>query len=132
MNVALSAVLADAVGIWGVALSTLVTEAVAACVVLPLLVFRASGLPPGALAAAAVRPLLPAAALALPLLVGLGRGLELDSLGELTPLALVWTPLAALAVWRFGFSPGERASLARKLLPGGRGGPLDERLEPLA
>jgi O-antigen/teichoic acid export membrane protein len=118
VNVALSIVLADAVGIWGVALATVVTESIAALVVIPLLVARGAGVPVARLAVAAVRPLLPALAAALVVLVGIARALDVDTLLQLAALGAVWIAVAGAAVWRLGLSRFERAATARRLLPG--------------
>lgn len=117
-NVVLSVFLAGAVGIWGVALSTLATDIALLLYVVPVLAAPAAGLRPSAFARAALRPVLPAAAVAALVLVGIGRLTEPDTLVELVPLGVAWCAAAGLALWRFGFDAGERAVLSRELRPG--------------
>ena len=88
-NLALSIVLAYAVGIWGVALATLVTEAIATGIVTPLLIRRETGLPFTPLARAWLRPVALAAVAALPTLVA-ARLLAIDTLLEFTAVGAVW------------------------------------------
>jgi O-antigen/teichoic acid export membrane protein len=117
-NLVLSVVLAKAVGIWGVALSTLVTDAAALVYVVPALVAPAASLPAATFARAAARPVLPALAVAVVLFGGLARWLEPDTLLELLPFGAAWLLACGWAVWRFGFNESERAGLGRQLRPG--------------
>lgn len=117
VNLALSIVLASWVGIWGVALSTLVTEAVATVVVTPLLVWRETGVDPGRLALAWLRPIALAAAAALPTLVA-ARLLAIDSLLEFTAVAGVWAIVYGAVSWRWGLDERERGVLRRALKGG--------------
>lgn len=116
-NLALSIVLATAVGIWGVAVATLATEALAVAVVLPLLVRRAAPIDTRELVAAWARPVLVAAAAAAPTLALLGRGLPVDTLPEIGAVGLAWAGLFGTLLWRFGLDEGERTALRRAVAP---------------
>jgi len=109
-NLALSIVLASVVGIWGVALATLVTETVATVIVAPRLVRRETGVGFGDLARAWLRPTALAAAAALPTLV-LARALPVDTLLEFTLVGAAWTAVFGGVFWRWGMEPVERARL---------------------
>jgi O-antigen/teichoic acid export membrane protein len=117
-NVALSAVLAATVGIWGVALSTLLVETLLLLYVAPALVAPVSALRLAAIIRSIVRPVLPATAAGVVVLLGIGRWVDPDSLLELVPLGAAWAIASGLVLWRFGFDPGERAAIARQLRPG--------------
>lgn len=112
VNLALSIVLASAIGIWGVALATLLTEAVAAAVVTPLLVRRETGLGVGTLARAWLRPVLLAAVVALPTL-GAARLLAIDTLLEFSAVAGVWAVAYGGVFWLWGLDERERGTLRR-------------------
>jgi O-antigen/teichoic acid export membrane protein len=112
-NLALSVALAATVGLWGVALATLVTEALAVV----LIAGRLAGVAPLGVAAAALRPLLPALLAAGPVLVLLARALP-EGRWSVVLVGLVWTAAAALAVWRLGFARDERRRLGGRLLGG--------------
>ena len=68
------------------------------------------------LARAMLRPLPPALAAGVVVLLGVGRLGDLDTRLELLPVGCLWALSAALAVWRFGFDREERAVVARQLL----------------
>jgi len=116
-NVVLSVVLAPTVGIWGVALSTLVTDLAVLLYIVPALVAPAASIRAAAFARAALRPVLPAVAAALLLLVGVARLTEPDTLLELLPLGIAWFLACGFALWRYGFDEGERATIGRQLRP---------------
>ena len=118
VNVALSVVLALTVGIWGVALSTLVVDLALLLYVVPGLVAPAAATEAATFARAALRPVLPALAAALVILVAFARLAEPDTLLELLPLGVAWLAASALVLWRFGFDDEERAVLFRQLRPG--------------
>ncbi|MBA2476844.1 MAG: oligosaccharide flippase family protein [Actinobacteria bacterium] len=107
-NLVLSVVLALAVGLWGVALATLLTEGFAATVVLPLLARRETGLEIRPLVLAWLRPAALAAAAALPTLVVLGRAIEVDTLLEFGAVGVCWALLFGLVTWLFGLEDDER------------------------
>lgn len=117
INLVLSIVLAMVVGIWGVALATLVTEAVATVLVTPLLVRRETGLGLGPLARAWLRPVVLAAAAGLPTL-GAARALPVDTLVEFTGVAAAWAVLYGAVFWRWGLDGRERATLRRAFARG--------------
>jgi len=119
VNLILSVALASLVGIWGVALATLVTEAAASAVVTPLLVRRETGLPIGPLALAWLRPIVLAAVAAMPTLVA-ARLLAIDTLLEFTAVAAVWALAYAAVFWRWGFDERERGTLLRAFSSGVR------------
>lgn len=115
LNLTASAVLAAVVGIWGVALSSLVAELVTLAVV-SRLVAADRILSLASLAAAALRPVVPAAAVAVPVLALVPRFYEPDTLLSLCPVAAVWLAALAPLVWRFGFDGNERAAIAERFL----------------
>jgi O-antigen/teichoic acid export membrane protein len=125
VNVVLSLVLVETVGIWGVALATLVADVGVLLYVVPALAAPAAGISVASFARAALRPLLPAAAAAVPLLVVASRALEPDTLLELAPVGLAWVALCGAAIWRFGLDRDERDVLGRTLR-GGRGAAAPE------
>lgn len=116
-NIVLSVVLASTVGIWGVALSTLLTDVAVLLYVVPVLVAPAASLRVATLAWATLKPVLPGAVAALLVLVGIARIAEPDTLLELLPLGIVWAVVAGWALWRFGLDAEERAGFSRQLRP---------------
>jgi O-antigen/teichoic acid export membrane protein len=114
-NLVLSIVLAWTVGLWGVALATLVTEATATLVLVPRLAVPASGLSYRDLARASLRPLPGALVVAAIVLVGVARAYDPSTLAALVPLGLLWIAAFVPAVYRFGLSQDERRALARQL-----------------
>ena len=120
-NVVLSVALAKTVGIWGVALSTLVTDFVALAYIVPALVAPASGVSVAALAADVLRPVVVASAVAVIVLVGVARLFEPETLLGLAPLGLLWVATAGLALLRYGIGSEERSVL---------GGMLSRRAPP--
>lgn len=118
LNLALSLALAVPLGIWGVALATLVTESLAGFVLVPRLLAGSSGESWIGVLRAAVRPVLPAAAVAVLVLVLLARAVEPETLLELAAIGVVWVGLFLPAVWLWGLRHDERTSLGRVLRPG--------------
>jgi len=114
LNVVLSVVLAYTVGIWGVALSTLVTDLGALAVIAPRLVAPVAGVSLLDLVRAFVRPLLTGLVVAIPVLGLLGRVSPAHHLWELGPLGVVWVAACGAALWRFGIAPSERAGIRRE------------------
>jgi O-antigen/teichoic acid export membrane protein len=112
-NVALSVVLAATVGIWGVALSTLVTNA-AVLLLIPRLAARVSGLGARVLASAGLRPVLPALVVGA-LVFGAGRLADADELASAAVVGLVWVAAGGLAIWRFGLDERMRHGLLGRL-----------------
>ena len=113
VNVVLSIVLASAVGIWGVALSTLVTDLIALAYIAPALAAPAAGVSIRALLRDLLGPVLPALAAAAVVLVGIGRAVDVETLAGLLPLGLLWATVAGLVLWRYGLSREDRSALAR-------------------
>jgi O-antigen/teichoic acid export membrane protein len=116
-NVAISIGLALWVGIWGVALATVVTEAVFVLAIVPRLVARADGPAPAELARAVLRPLGAAAVAAALVLGGLGRALDADTLAALAPVGALWVAAAAAAVWWFGLDEDDRTAITARVVP---------------
>jgi O-antigen/teichoic acid export membrane protein len=114
-NLLLSFLLAWAWGLWGVALSTLVTDLLMLAWVVPKIAAPAASASSGALAGAPLRPAGPALAVAAVVLVGIARWWQPDTLLSLVPLGALWTVAAAAAIWRFGLAADERAQLGREL-----------------
>ncbi len=117
-NLTLSFVLAWTWGIWGVAVSTLVTDVVALAWIVPRIAAPAAVTPATRLARAALRPVLPAAAAAAVVLVGVARLWDPQTLIALIPLGALWAVAGAAAMWQFGLAATERALFAREF--GGR------------
>jgi O-antigen/teichoic acid export membrane protein len=113
-NLVLSFLLAWQWGLWGVALSTLVTDLVMLAWVVPRIAAPAAGTSSGVLVRAALRPLVPALVIAAVVLVGVARWWHPDTLLALAPLGVLWTVLAAAAIWRFGLAADERAQFGRE------------------
>jgi O-antigen/teichoic acid export membrane protein len=114
VNLVLSVVLAATVGLWGVALSTLLTDA-AALVLVTRVTAPVAFTSVGELTRASARPVVPALAAALVVLVGAARIWSPDTLLTLVPLGVAWALAGGFAIWRFGLDPGERAQLGRQL-----------------
>ena len=68
------------------------------------------------LARAILRPVPPALAAGVVVLLGVGRLGDLDTRLELLPLGCLWAVVCGIAVWRFGFDREERAVVSRQLL----------------
>jgi putative peptidoglycan lipid II flippase len=117
VNLALSVLLAELVGLWGVAAATVATEALAALVLIPRLVARGAGVSPRELALAALRPAAPATAAALVVLVGVARLTDADTLPTVAFVGVLWILVCGTAVWRFGLDAGEREGVRRRLGP---------------
>jgi O-antigen/teichoic acid export membrane protein len=126
VNVALSLALLQTVGIWGVALATLVADLAVLAYVVPFLAAPASGVSAAAFGRATLRPLLPAAAAAIPLVI-VARAFDTNELSTLAPVGIGWVAVCSLAIWRFGLDREEREVL-RRVLRGGRGAAAPEPL----
>jgi O-antigen/teichoic acid export membrane protein len=113
-NLALSVVLAKAVGIWGVAAGTLVTE-LALVALLPRFVLSPDDPSWRDLLRSWMRPVAPAFAVAVPLFLGAAAVYDPGTLATIAPLGIAWVVLAAPALWRFGLTREERSALAWKL-----------------
>jgi O-antigen/teichoic acid export membrane protein len=124
-NLALSFVLASVYGIWGVALSTLVTDIVAILWIVPRLAAPAAGSSTRQIAAAVLQPLAASTVAALVFLVALARLWNPRTLPELAALGILWAVAAVASIWRLGLSEAERGSIARQLRPGLRHTPLE-------
>jgi O-antigen/teichoic acid export membrane protein len=124
VNVVLSLTLAATVGLWGVAAATLIADSAASLVAVPLLVRHELGIPLRVLAVAAARPLAPAVLVGVPVLAGLSHVMDPESLIELAVVGMAWVVLGGLAIWRFGFAPGERVAVRARLLARRRGSAL--------
>jgi O-antigen/teichoic acid export membrane protein len=114
LNVVLSVVLAATVGIWGVALATVVTDLAALAIIAPYLVAPIAGLNPLELARAIGRPLITGAIVAVPVLGLLGRAFPDRHVWELAPPGLLWVIACGAALWRFGIAPSDRAAVRRE------------------
>ena len=126
LNVVLSLAFLELFGLWGVALATLIADAAVLAYVVPALAAPAARISIVDFGRATLRPVLPAAAAAIPLVL-VARGLDTDTLLELAPVGIGWIALCGLAIWRFGLDDGERDVLERTLR-GGRGAAAPEPL----
>jgi O-antigen/teichoic acid export membrane protein len=115
-NLALSFVLAWAVGIWGVALSTLVTDVAMLLWVVPRMCAPAADTTSFALYRAMIRPVVPALAAAAVVLVAVARVTSPSSLLALVPLGALWAAAAATVLWLLGIAREERLRLRRQFL----------------
>jgi O-antigen/teichoic acid export membrane protein len=116
-NLACSFALARVWGLWGVAVSTLVTDAAALIWIVPRLAAPAAGCTALDLVRAVVQPLAAASVASAAVLVALARVWEPRTLPTLAVLGLVWAAVAGSSIWRFGLSRGERAAIARQVHP---------------
>ena len=121
-NVGLSIMLALSVGIWGVALSTLLVNT-ASIFLVQRLAARASGLSARSLVWAAARPLPPAFIAGL-LVFGAGRALDADELPTAAAVGIVWIVVGCYAIWRLGLDDGMRRALRRRIRAGDEPEPL--------
>jgi len=117
-NLVLSIVLARAVGIWGVAFATLVTEAAATLVLIPRLVRDYSGPSYRAVAAATLRPVLPSLVAAGLVLGVLSRLLDPRTLLELVPIGVLWVVACVSALWFLGLDDSDRSIVSSRLAMG--------------
>ena len=108
--------LASTVGIWGVALATLVVDVGLLLYIVPVLAAPAAATRAVDLARAMLRPVPPALAAGVVVLLGVGRLGDLDTRLELLPVGCLWALTCGLAVWRFGFDREERAVVTQQLL----------------
>jgi O-antigen/teichoic acid export membrane protein len=115
-NAAGSVVLAATVGIWGVALATLLVDVALILYIVPVLAAPAAATHPAALTRAMLRPLLPALSAGVVVLLGVGSLGDQDTLLELVPLGCLWALTCGFVVWRFGFDRDERAIVSGQLL----------------
>jgi O-antigen/teichoic acid export membrane protein len=116
VNLAASIVLAQTVGLWGVALATLVTEIAASFVAIPVLVRRETTVSLAGLARAVLRPLVPALLVGAPVLLGLAHLLHPHSLPVLAVVGAAWIAVWAVVTWLVGLDAGDRADTRRRLL----------------
>ena len=119
-NLALSFVLAWTWGLPGVAVSTLVTDALMLVWVLPRIAAPAASTSSFELVRALARPLVPAALAAIAVLVVVARAWEPRTLLALVPLGALWVVVAAALIWRFGLVREERDEFGRQFLRGRR------------
>jgi O-antigen/teichoic acid export membrane protein len=115
VNLGLSFALAWAVGLWGVALSTLLTDLMLVAWLVPTMAAPAADVSSGVIARTILRPVVPALAVAAVVFVGLARWWHPDTLLALAPLGALWVVSAGAAIWRFGLGADERSRLSREL-----------------
>jgi O-antigen/teichoic acid export membrane protein len=119
-NLALSIVLAWTVGLWGVALATVVTEAFATVVLIPRLLHSSSHIDYRAIAASSLRPVFPALLAAGLVLVAFSRLLDPQTVLQLVPVGVLWIAVFVPTVWFVGIDPRERALVTDRLGPNRR------------
>lgn len=117
-NLALSFALGWTVGIWGVALATLVTDVLMLLWVVPRMCAPAAASSTRELYGSMVRPVIPALAAGVVVLVGLSRWWRPESLLTLVPVGIAWVLVAAALVWRFGLDSRERVEFRAQLVGG--------------
>lgn len=115
-NLVLSVVLAWTVGLWGVAVSTLVTDVLMFAWVVPRIGAPAATASTWDMVRAIVRPVLPGLAAAALVLVALARWWRPETLVALVPLGALWALVAGVAIWRFGLAARERAQFRGQFL----------------
>jgi O-antigen/teichoic acid export membrane protein len=118
VNLVLSIGLAYSVGLWGVAVATLVTEAFSVLLVMPYLLRRESTASLSDLATAWLSPVGLGALAALPTLVLAGQVLDIDTLLEFIAVGLVWLAVYSALVWRFVTHDPERRMLTESFRRG--------------
>jgi O-antigen/teichoic acid export membrane protein len=118
LNVVLSVVLALTVGIWGVALSTVVTDLAALVIIVPRLVAPIAGVTSLDFGRALGRPLATGALVAVPVLGLFGRALPDHHVWELALPGAIWVVACSAALWRFGIAPSDRAAVRREFFSG--------------
>lgn len=118
VNLGFSFLLAWVWGIKGVAVSTLVTDALMLVWIVPRYAAPAAGVGAGALARALVRPAVPGAIGAGLVLVALARWWSPGSLAALAPLGVLWVVVCIGLVWSFGLAPSERERFRAELVRG--------------
>ena len=118
LNVVLSVVLALTVGIWGVALSTVVTDLGALAFIAPRLVAPIAGVSALDLGRSFGRPLVTGSLVAVPVLGLLGRAIPAHHVWELAAPGLLWVAACSAALWlsasrpRIGPPSGANSSAA--------------------
>jgi O-antigen/teichoic acid export membrane protein len=115
VNLALSIVLAWTVGIWGVALATVVTESAATALFIPRLLHASSRIDYRVLAVSTLRPIAPALLAAALVLAAFTRALDPQTVLQLVPVGLLWVVVFAPAVWYLGLDPRERGLVTSRL-----------------
>jgi O-antigen/teichoic acid export membrane protein len=115
VNLVLSIVLAWTVGLWGVALATVVTESAATLVFIPRLLHVSSHVDYRTLAASMLRPIAPALLAGGLVLVAFARALDPQTLLQLVPVGVLWVIVFALVVWFLGLDPRERVLITSRL-----------------
>jgi len=113
-NIALSVLLARSLGVWGVALATLIVES-ALLILVPFVAFDDEEGSRRSLALAWLRPVVPAGLAGIVVLGGLGRAFAPTDLAELVPIGIAWGVVWGLVTWRFGLDANERDAIARRL-----------------
>ena len=94
-------------------------------VAVPVAVAPEAGISGRAVAAAVVRPALPALVVAA-VVLGAAWAAGTDTLLELLPVGVAWAVLAGAAIWRFGLTVEERRSFARQVGAGRAAAPLPD------
>jgi hypothetical protein len=102
-----------------------VTDLAVLLYVVPVLVAPIAAIPMSTFLRAALRPVPPALAAALVVLVAVGRATVPDTLLGLLPLGVAWAAVSGLLLWRFGLDAEERIIL-RRTLRGSPGGAVPE------
>jgi O-antigen/teichoic acid export membrane protein len=125
LNLALSVALATTVGLWGVALSTLLLDCAALAYIVVAIAAPAAATPVSQLVRVSLRPFAPALVSALVVLVLVDRLFEPDTLLTLAPIGALWVVAATGSMWRFGISGDERA-LIRAQVGSRRAGPREQ------
>ena len=115
VNLALSIVLAATVGLWGVALATVVTEAAATVVFIPRLLHASSRVEYRRLAVSSLRPIVPALLAAGLVLIAFSRAYDPQTVLQLVPVGVLWVVVFAPVVWFLGLDGRERTLVTTRL-----------------
>jgi O-antigen/teichoic acid export membrane protein len=115
-NLALSFALAATVGVWGVAVSTLVTDVAALLWIVPRIAAPAAETRGRSLYMATLGPAGPGLLAGVVVFAVVARLWSPATLLSLVPLGLLWLAVGGAAVWRFGLDARERSRLAEVLV----------------
>ncbi len=113
VNVAISVALAEIVGVWGVAVGTIVAQ-IGALAIVPVLVARSSDMSLRTFATSTLRPVLPASVAGV-VVFGIARTFHPDTKLQLLFVGIVWLAIGSAAIWIFGLGSEDRSAILRNV-----------------